>query len=109
MNVRGGIYIDKGTPLDEVCEFGLCIGDNQTLWFGVNDHIHTLFQLQEHGGMHNLELVEGYSFGINKAKNEFYVRDTGHKNCKHKLWTGTYDKDGTVEQDMKKLHKCLFY
>ncbi len=109
MNVRGGIYIDKGTPLDEVCEFGLCIGDNQTLWFEPNGHIHSLFDIQENGGMHNLELVEGYSFGINKAKKQWHVKDTGHKNCKHILWKGTYSNDDQVEKDVKQLYKSLFY
>ena len=106
-SVRGGIYIDKGVPLEEVEEFGLCIGPNSTLWFATGQHINTLYEMQEIGGMHNLQLVEGYSFGINKAKKEWRVKDTGHKNARHILWKGSYG--GTVEEDVRKLWKSLFY
>ena len=98
-SVRGGIYIDKGVSLDKVTEFGLCIGAETTLWFETAGHIDALFDIQEIGGMHNLQLVEGYSFGINKTKKEWHVRDTGHKNCKHILWKGEYSHD--VEKEIE--------
>lgn len=102
----GGIYIDKGVPMEEVEEFALCIGRENTLWFGVNEEIETIHGLQEIGSISNLELVDGYSFGIDKSKKIWRVRDTGHKNCKHILWYGKYSNE-RVETEIQKLKKAL--
>lgn len=98
--VYGGIYIDDESTIENATEFGIYLGGESTVWFEVGEHAHQFDQLSEIGGMHHLKLVEGYTFGIHKGdtpeKRTWHVRDSGHKNCKHILWQGTYEGDTFV-------------
>ena len=92
--VYGGIYIDGSCEsVEQAEEFGIYLGKEKTVWFENHEHAYLFDQLTECGGIHNLKYIDGYSFGINKRNKTWHVKDTGHKNCKHILFEGTYEDE----------------
>ena len=73
----GGIYKDKKVPLNKA-EFMIAWGKDCVcvIYDGIDD----IASEVEHGGLHNMELVEGYGLTINKEKNEWYIRNSSRKN-----------------------------
>jgi len=90
--VIGGIYINKEDTIETAQEFGVYIGNNQTTWFANDVEAYSFYDTVENGGMHNVKLVNGYSFGIHTQEEKKYwrIRDTGHKECKHIICKGPY-------------------
>jgi len=88
--IYGGIYIDKSVTIETAEEFGVFLGKECTTWFAKNSEVFSFTECVEHGGLWNLQYIDGYSFGINKHDKTWHVRDTGHKGCKHILFNGTY-------------------
>lgn len=92
--VYGGIYIDKSVTIETAEEVGVYLGKDQTTWFGKDSEVFSFTECVDIGGMHNLQYIDGYSFGINKHDKTWHVRDTGFKGCKHVIFKGTYaDED----------------
>ena len=76
-SVFGGIYKDKGVPNEEVTEWSIAWGRDCTCC--IYDGITHIEEIVEHGGLHNLELVDGYALGLNLIKNEWYIRNSVRK------------------------------
>ena len=103
--VNGGVYIAKGLSIDDPeAEWNFLWGKGLMLLYdGIND----IFSDIEIGGLHNYQLVDGYSFGINKIEKTWHIRDTGFKGCKHYLKKGKYINgfEESLQPIFKAIHK----
>lgn len=85
--VFAGIYKDKGCS-NKDAEFMILYGNNLCL---IYDGISDIFSDVEVGGLHNVELVEGYSLGVNRNNKKWQIRNSGKKNQKdYIIAEGTY-------------------
>ena len=76
-SVFGGIYKDKGVS-NENAEW--CIAWGRDCVCVIYDGISHIEEIVEHGGLHNMELVQGYALALNLVKKEWYIRNSGIKN-----------------------------
>jgi hypothetical protein len=101
--VYGGIYKDKGVSNDKA-EF--CIAWGRGFMCFIFDGISHIEEIVEHGGLHNMELVEGYALGINRIKKEWYIRNSAIKHTpEYIIQQGKYE-DGFWES-LDKYRKIL--
>lgn len=82
-------------------DYGVIFGE--AVYF-LRDGIETIDEDVEIG-YKTLSIIEGYSFGINKIKKEWRIKDTGHKCCKHILATGKYREN--FEKSLAPFLKCF--
>jgi hypothetical protein len=73
--VFAGIYKDKGCPNEEA-EFMILYGKQLCL---ISDGISDIFEDVEVGGLHNVELVEGYALAILRKEHKWQIRNSGRK------------------------------
>lgn len=73
--VFAGIYKDKGCPNDQA-EFMILYGKTLCL---ISDGISDIFEDCEVGGLHNVELVEGYGLAVFRNKNIWQIRNSARK------------------------------
>lgn len=76
-SVCGGIYKDKGIPNDHA-EFCIAWGRNSVCC--IFDGINHIEEIVEHGGLHNMELVEGYGLAYKINEKKWFIRNSGIKN-----------------------------
>ena len=102
-SVFGGIYKDKGVS-NENAEF--CIAWGRDCVCAIFDGIQHIEEVVEHGGLHNMELVQGYALALNLVKKEWYIRNSGIKNKPgYIIAKGKYE-DGFYES-LAKFRKIL--
>lgn len=99
----GGIYIDKSWTEEEiknnkVSEFGLHLGREQVAWFANGEEIWDLHQDVEVGGAHNLKELPQCTFGINKIKKEWHIKDNTKQGEEAILIKGKYMDDKVEKQ-----------
>lgn len=82
-------------------DFGLIMG--KTVYF-LRDGISDIKEDTEIGYKEN-NVLEGYSFGINKAKKIWRIRDTGHNCCKEVIASGNYNEG--FEESLKSFIKIF--
>lgn len=93
MAIIGGVYKEKGSD-----EYAVSDGKHLFWLFDGIDHIESDVDLNIPS---SIEHVDGYSLHIDKAKKTWSIRDTGHKNCKHILQSGSYEEG--FEKSLKSL------
>jgi len=86
--VIGGIYIPKGCKVgDPDVEFNISFGKAlHLLYDGMSDIDNDV----EIGGFHNYQLVDNYNMSIDKVHKKWKIKDTGFKQCKDVIATGSY-------------------
>lgn len=99
----GGIYIDKSWTEEEiknnkVTEFGLHLGREQIAWFSDGEEIWDLHQDVEMGGAHLLKEDSRCTFGINKIKKEWHIKDNTKIGDDNILIKGKYHDDKVEKQ-----------
>ena len=103
-SVYGGIYKDKGISNEECIEWGIAWGRDSVCF--IYDGISHIEEIVEHGGLHNMELVEGYALGLNLIKKEWYIRNSAIKHSPdYIIGKGKYN-DGFYES-LAKYKKLL--
>ena len=75
-SVFGGIYKDKGVPNEEA---EWCIAWGRGSVCVIFDGIAHIEEVVEHGGLHKMELVKGYSLGLKLRENIWQIRNSGRK------------------------------
>ncbi len=83
-------------------DYALRIGNAMYI---LDDNMANIKQDVEIGVAPDWQLLDGYSFGINKVKKIWRIRDTGHKCCKDIIKTGNY-LDG-FEESLEPLLKVF--
>ena len=102
-SVFGGIYKDKGVP-NEQAEW--CIAWGRDCVCLIYDGISDIEEVVEHGGLRNMDLVQGYGLALNLIKKEWYIRNSGIKNQpKYIIGQGKFN-DGFYES-LAKYRKIL--
>jgi hypothetical protein len=103
-SVFGGIYKDKGVPIDEMTEWGIAWGRGSVCF--IFDGILHIEEIVEHGGLHNMELVQGYALGLKLHDKIWQIRNSGRKGQPdYIIGHGTYT-DGFYES-LEKYRKIL--
>jgi len=83
-------------------DYALRMGNTLYFLFDEIDDIETEVEIS---GINEKDLLEGYCLKLKKAKKEWQVIDTGHKNCKDIIATGKYS--GNFEKSMEKFFKVF--
>lgn len=56
-------------------------------------------------GINKSQILDGYCLGINKIKKIWFIKDTGHKNCKDIIVSGKYK--GNFEKSLEPFFKIF--
>lgn len=107
-----GIYIDKSWTDEElktgkVSEFGLHLGREQVAWFADGSEIWDLHQDVEVGGAHNLIEATQCTFGINKIKKEWHIKDNTKRSDEAIIAKGPYHNHTQVEKQVDSFIKTM--
>ena len=81
--IIGGIYEENG-------EYAVSDGENL---FWIYDGIHHLHSEVDIGGNSRAKHVDGYALKVNTQKKAWSIVDTGHKQGKDVLASGSYTED----------------
>ena len=95
MNNRYGFIYKEGN------DFGLIMG--KSVYF-LSDGISDIKEDVEIG-YNEKNVLNGYSFGINKVKKIWRIRDTGHNCCKEVIASGIYNEG--FEESLKSFIKIF--
>ena len=89
-----GIYIDKTCTINDATEFALHICNSQLYWSYKYNEIYDLYEDVELGGEHNVIELPQCTFGINKNKKEWYIKDNTNNSiiCKGKYVNNNVEK-----------------
>ena len=77
-----------GFILKDENDYGLIMGESV---YYLSDGIETINEDVEIG-FDQGRVLDGYSFGINKIKKTWHIKDTGHHCCKKIIASGKYGK-----------------
>jgi hypothetical protein len=106
-----GIYIDKSWTKEEiennkVSEFGLHLGHEQVAWFADGSEISDLHQDVEFGSNGLVELKQ-CTFGINKSKKEWHIKDNTKSSEKAIIAKGKYYNFEHVEKQVDSFIRTM--
>lgn len=90
-----------GFILKDENDYGLIMGE--AVHF-LRDEIETIDEDVEIG-FDKSKVLNGYSFGINKIKKTWHVKDTGHHCCKKIIASGKYGKN--FEKSLESIAKIF--
>jgi hypothetical protein len=103
----GGIYIDKGSTVETAEEFGLHLCREQVAWFANDSEIWDLHQDVEVGGAHNLIEATQCTFGINKIKKEWHIKDNTKRSDEAIITKGKYHNHAQVEKQVDSFIRTM--
>ena len=103
----GGIYIDKSSTVETAEEFGLHLGREQVAWFANDNEIWDLHQDVEVGGAHNLIEATQCTFGINKIKKEWHIKDNTKRSDEAIIAKGKYHNHLQVEKQVDSFIRTM--
>jgi len=102
VKVFAGIYKDKGVDNSEA-EFMILYGNTLCL---IYDGMSDIFGDCEVGGLHLVELVQGYSLAVLQLEKKWQIRDSGRKHTPdYIIAEGSYT--GAFPESLDKFKKAL--